>query len=671
MSVLCHIEDTRVNAGYHGLARRCLGAASEDNQVALVVFDQVYILRTHISYVEVVCKIHSEGVGEFPDLPVDSYRSTLSLNSATPETLLDEQARIASMALLNSWPRIVSATWTPPAIRREGVLTSALCTINVENRIEMWLPKRSHGEVIYEVEKICDLTAAASLETPDVSHIIISSSEDSDSNMSVNSENVESSHPGISLCHFAQVPEDGPTGGFVGILASKERLIALWMSDRCGVNCCDGNCKPPTKVEEEKASRPLVWYSTGGFPPGCRTEFENLVARAIQVNQPLERLNEFDIERIGELFPLPTVETPEHGMKYKSIALIDSGHVSSMDTLLRFASEDLLVYDIYVSSCDGRIRKIEIKIDVDKTGEVTAKLGEWKIVLELPNAIEMLRVRTFHSGDVEIPLLISLVHNSILFYNIATGLYVTHECGSYPLVAYHTEPFFMRGGDIARVVVLDSEGTQINLVITPTLKIRTCPRTIVSTSDFVMLYVCDSEFACLQVAVSHSTLELRRNLRSPHIFATALATLVRGGKLYHFNRLVRHLTYRNELVHTNTMFTRDDDPIHWRIAEMSLDNFVEIAFDSQVTTFWNEMFSLIDTKHPAKARVATLLYFLAYAEAGCDTSNGLIPIELMWDCRPLIQRFLRDLEVTDEVVKQLEDLIDGLYTYKQLTMFKH
>lgn len=64
MTLLCRIDDIHAAINFHALCRRALADISEDNQVAFLVLDNVYIVHAKKTYAEVASMIENESSGD-------------------------------------------------------------------------------------------------------------------------------------------------------------------------------------------------------------------------------------------------------------------------------------------------------------------------------------------------------------------------------------------------------------------------------------------------------------------------------------------------------------------------------------------------------------------------------------------------------------------------------
>ncbi|GBE60979.1 hypothetical protein, conserved [Babesia ovata] len=673
MSLLCRIDDGRYLPGCHAISRRSVAAASEDNQVALMHFNHAYVVQTRHHYAEVVSKIRSEA-----GLGVDlATRSASTGNKkpadASPEELRNEQvgcavapghrlqALLIKLSLRNPSPRFVAFAWTPAAIPVEGRLTSALCTVNINERFEMWLPKGVHSEAMYEVEKICDLSAVVAAQLR-ASHMANMAPLLHDKDAAVDDYNSSGLlHSGVSMCHFA--PRH-TAHGFVGLVGIGRHVIALWISIRDGEQSDD--------YSDDGSNGPV--HSDGPQDDGAEenakaangSKVTHLIAGFHVFNQTPDDLKRFEIDDMKFLFPTPTTITKKHRVDCHAIATMESGQVCSMAIVANTVERHRLVYDVFVGTGDGYIRTIELRIRLDGGQKPHASAGPWHDLGTFAHPPEMLRVRSFHGDDADVQVLIALVHNMAVVYNLEDGTHQSHRCGSHPLVSYHTEPLFTRGGDLANMVFVDAVGTRYTFTLSAELQMRATEVTPASKKDPVPLFLDDTDFAHIQVAINRPAVELRRSLRSPNLVATALAVLMRGGNLLHLAELVQYHVQRRELTHTDSMFTFKSETSDITLDLLSMQEFLEVAPTLPVLQLWREFHELLE--HPQKQRVATLLYLIAYAEAGGDAYQHIVEISLREECRPLLHRLMCSLVLTDEGFGGLKALAACLYARKQLNM---
>ncbi|GFE55097.1 carbohydrate-active enzyme, putative [Babesia ovis] len=680
MPVICRIDEGRVPPGCHGLARRYLGSASEDNQAALLLYNSAYILQTRRSYIDIVSTISSDADLGSHDPTTGTFRSTSGLDHATPQAFREEQARIVESALLNPSPRFICATWTPASVKADTGTSAALCTINVKNQIELWLPKRPQGDAVYDVEvgaihlrwrehaqKICDLSAAVLLGSSSRVRVDTTEQVHADDEAATSDDTNCLMYPGLSMCHFAQVPAEAYDKGFLGLVTTGKRLMALWLSNCESDNFVETGHPFPgdiTAADEAVYDSADTYSSSDASYSAMPSKFENLTGDYKVFNQPCHRLPDFDIDRMKDLYPVPTAKTYRQRIEGQIIAITETEYVCSIATRLRESGLNYFVYDIIVATVDGNVKSSRICIDLDIVGPFECAFDPWRYLFKMARPPEMSRLRLFHGNTDDCCVLISLVHNSVVVYNIDGESYETQYCGKHPLVAYHTEPLYMRGGDLAQIVLVDAVGTRFIVVLNSELQLRMLT-SMVPSGDFTTSFLDDTDTVRIEVRSNRSATEFHRSLRSPNIFAMTISLLSHSRPITHLTTLVEHLVHRNEMVYTNTMFARDRSVMEWSLSDITLAQFIELGSQHPEMEFWRELMRRVDN-----AELATDLYMIAYAEAGGDTEQDLTPIELRDDCKPLVFRLVAQLQVTSETIEQVRRLVTALYTKKQVTLLK-
>ncbi|CDR93859.1 hypothetical protein, conserved [Babesia bigemina] len=648
MSLLCRIDDGRPLSGCHAISRRSIAAASEDNQVVIMHFNHAYVVQTRRQYAEVVSKIPSDARLDVKLATRNASKGALKPMDSTPEELRKEQASHPST-------RFVAFAWTPAAIPVDGRLTSALCTVTINERFEMWLPKSTHSEEMYEVEKICDLSEAVASHLTNIAprlHNKKAPANDHHSSALL--------HAGVSMCHFA--PQH-TVHGFAGLVGIGRHLVALWIStlpveqtDDCSDDGSNGSVYSDGGPQYEAADE--------NAEEAAESKIVRIIADSHVFNQQPDDLKRFDMVNIKCLFPTPISKTTKRRVGCHAIATMESGHVCSMAIAVNAVERHRLVYDVFVGTGDGHIRTIELRIPLDGDRIPQASAGPWRNLVAFPHPPEMLRVRVFHGNDADARLLIALVHNMAVVYNLEDGTHQRHRCGGHPLVSYHTEPLFMRGGDLASMVFLDAMGTRYFFALSADMRMRATGITPASRNDPVTVFLDETDVAHLQVAIDRPALQIRRSLRSPNLVATALDILMSGGNLLHMAALVQHHVHRREMPTTDSMFTLKNRKGDFTLDSVTMQQFLQVASTSPVLQLWREFHDLL--QHPQKQRVATLLYLIAYAEAGGDASHRTAEVSLRERCRPLVRRLTRGLTLTNEGVAGLQGLAECLYTRKQL-----
>eukprot|EP00371_Babesia_bovis_P003514 XP_001612161.1 hypothetical protein [Babesia bovis T2Bo] len=658
MALICRIDEGRIPVGHYSLARRCIGLHSEDNKVALLLFNYAYILETRRYYVEIVAGWRSGSSQPVVERQMGEYRSTLDLDVDTPEAIADEQINTDL-----TMPRFVSASWTPPVIQTEHGLGSALCTVDLKNQIELWMPKKSRGDGVYDIEKICDLTAAV------MSGISFDNDHDVPGDIHTNAGVIPSGpgedmrHPGLSICHFDQSPEILNFGGFLGLIASGQRVLAIWLTSNEDGGSVDTD---PLAINNGDECTNAGGKSNDRSLEGPPSKFIQIASKYYPINQLPESLWKFDIDCMKDLYPISTVKTVNPRISDHIVAYIDSGNVNSISSRLLRSTESQLLYDIFVATADGHIKVAQLELSFDMKGTVRGSIGPWRDILRVERPAEMLRVRVFPCVNGDISLLIMLVHNSVVFVNLDNGGCQMHRCGSHPLVAYHTSPLYMRGGDIVQVELVDVIGTRFTVIMDTDLQLRQVDSVTMHSSDLTTVFLDDTKVARIEVLINRVTTEVRRSLRSPNIFSIAISILESKGSLEHFIKLIEHSVCRNEMVYTNTMFLRETNAIEASMSTLSMEQFVHLASTNADMSFWRDIHTAVGDN-----RMATLLYLVAYAEAGGDTDQGITPIELRAECKPLVTRMLSNLHPEKEITEQLEHLVTVLYSKKPVAMLKH
>ncbi|GIX63543.1 peptidase M15, putative [Babesia caballi] len=681
MPLLCRLDDGRVAAGYNALSRRSVATASEDNQVALAVLNHVYVLQTHRTYVEVVSKVRSDAEGAGAARRRDPVKNPTRLKNPTPEGFLAEQVkdavwslnggqgRVAELALSNLSPRFVSAEWTPVAVETDDGAVAALCTISIMNRIEMWLPRRSQSEEVYDVEKICDLSSIVASHlngTSCGSGAVLGRSRRAQNK----GEQVPNAvNAGISICHFAPPPVKHAFNGFVGLFAVENHVLALWLRSRgLGETAGDREYYPSRSGGEgpgpERAGPPkAAAHSIDG------SGIAKLAAGSHVMNQRKDDLDRFEIAGMRLMFPTSARQTLKRRVECTAIADIESAHVCSLASSLRSEEPGRIVYDVFAATNDGRINVVEMQIEDQSKGGLQIQLGEWKHVFAFSRPAEMLRVRSFHGDRAEFKLLIALVHNAVHFYNVADGTSGSHRCGQHPLLSYHTEPLFMRGGELAQVVLVDAVGTRYTVAVDEEVRVRECGTASCDDVELTTIFYNDTETTVLQVSVGRPALELRRFLRSPNVFATTLAILSRGGDLGHFTAYVGHLVHGKDIPSTDTMITRAEPSAEQSLASLTQPQFRGLAEAHPAFQLWRDLWELLGSQHAdggeladgvnasdARERTATLLYLVAYWEACGDTQRNICALTVKQECASVPLHAVEAVGLGDG----LEAVLDGL-----------
>ncbi|KAK1443937.1 hypothetical protein BgAZ_208130 [Babesia gibsoni] len=658
MTLLCRVDDGFIVGNIHALCKNALVTASGDNQLALLLHNKVYLIHLRHRYAEVIGEIRSSrDDGDSPVGYDENYDPNISLDQ-TPENYHTQLMQVVNNACIDPSPRFVGAAWTPVAIFSGNDMVAALCTVSMSNTIEIWLPTTHDGNEFHHVEKICDVSSLIAEQLKHKRHNDVVIAGYSDLDHACKSALISLQCSGIKICQFAEPPYEDRENGFFGCISCYSNLILVWFSAVDAMKTGDGmNFDCNTVIEPGDGQN-----SEDEGQVEMTDEFVNTIYKhnLIDIYNKKAEVQSFNPARIAQYLSISASQTICNRLSCRVIGLLNTGFLSSFTVSFKRSSSNTHVYEIFMGCDDGQLKKTEIEVNTPPNVKCI-KISDIRTLLELTCGVDKLRYYTFHGDTGEHSLLLSIVDKAILVYDVMSGKHSELQCGSNTLISYQTEPLFMNMGMIARIAILDAIGTTYFITVDPQLKLHTeCEKQ--NEKELFPIYINDAGSTFLHVYVGGSSIELHSSLRSRNIFAILITLMATKCDLSAFSDVIEFHASVEEWEVTESMFSMEESDIENTLYKMTQKEFFKLAKTHDALKLWREFLSMLSKSACQKKElVATLLYLIAYADAGGDTMDKISIISIEKNYLDIVRRNVEKLEVSTYCLKHMTSIAKKLY----------
>ncbi|KAK1937641.1 hypothetical protein X943_003557 [Babesia divergens] len=637
MTLLCRIDDIHAAINFHALCRRALADISEDNQVAFLVLDNVYIVHAKKTYAEVASMIENESSGDNVSLLRNIDDELFKAEHMIPDAYGDEAVRKHAPC------RFVWAAWTPVAVYKNNVLVAALGTINMTNIIEIWMPTEPEDDFLYAAEKICDVTGTMAEQLKDDRFNNLFQGNDAEQKLSRLDALRCLMVGGMTICEFVEPPTKYLKRGFMGVVCKDRYIFILWFYNK----------EMETPLEDMDVDRQELGHDTNEATQ--QEDLEKMFDAYRVINRKKGTLKDFDVTKLKDSFPIK-----------RKKGVVNAGNVISISGIHRRVEDNEDIYNIFVATEEGRLKAFDIRLDYRETAVECVSIDNYRSVLQLDNNVDKMRIYTFHGDAGKYRILIAISHNDVLIYHLESGVYHTHQLGFYPIVSYRTVPFFTFNGVLAKLVLLDAMGTIYSISIDE--KIDTTVEEIDNdTRELMPFFMKDGSITKLEAYMNGSSVELHQKLRSPNIFMTLLQLMASGRDLSTYKDVMEFFGNIGDIGTVDTVFSLTEPSFEVSLASMTQREFMELAKTEEPFTLWRTILALLDKqKHAEKERMAMLLYLTAYAEVGGDTAEKVATVSINDNCVQMVHLILGEIELTDQYLQDITQIVEHLYAKKQI-----
>ncbi|XP_952602.1 uncharacterized protein TA16060 [Theileria annulata] len=665
MLVLFRLEDSQIFSNLHSVSKRCVISSSADNQICLTLVDKIYTFKYDYNNFKLTSKATSSSIPRDFNL----FQNQTHYNENSSSYYHDIQKLMCAYSV-SDCPRFVWACWTPKFKVTDTIEVCILCTITINNSINLWLPSvKDFGGEIYNLENLLDVSSSI-VKFLSRSDLLVFNQE-SDKEQSKSRILFNLSSFGFSSCQFLS-PGFSKNDGFLCIINLCEYLLIVWISkspafeeknalkeesrgrrstrERKKINFEDLDDyyeeEEPVKKKGKKSQKVL---GLSGFSP---------------LNKDYYDLDDYDLSKCkDQLPPFCTVTQSSNPLHCNVICAVKVNSCVSFVAL----PLDNFKMDVYYSDSQS-LKKIELKFSQEDADDFS-----------IPRAMDIGKTIDIFQSNVPVECLKFFRLFGSDEYHAITGYWQTHFLvhfisenvtrdiitGNLPISSYSLEPTFMAHDNLARINVINCEGHIFRLLIDKNLSV-VIEEVEDKKEDFVHFFTTseDQDIMAYDCLLNGSIMEVKANFRNKSIFINLVLLLQNNSDLDLFLDCIA--LNKSNLVPNDTFFTLVEakNPFY------GLENADKLLHVSRSDDpFFKTLTSFLHTNNSLlKNCLLFVLYLFAFIEASDSLpfdQNKTVVCNLKLDA--FLSKSLSNVSITSEKLVKIIKRINNLYKNELLS----
>ncbi|UKJ90136.2 hypothetical protein MACJ_001066 [Theileria orientalis] len=672
MPVVFRLEDSTITSNFQSLPRRTIVSTSSDNQICVALLDRLYTFKHEKNEVKLTCKANSSS---FPRIEPTKYNQPKL--DEKQKTYYEDLQRVMCTNSASEAPRYVGiqpkminrfiwTCWTPKCKIDEGKEVCLLCTITIDNSINLWLPiQEEKGPELYKLENVLDLSNSLIDEVAQMDIRIFgskASKEESRNRVLFNLATL-----GFTSCCFLEDPESKDQG-FLCVLNIEEYILLVWVSkEKMKEEVKEEEVKEvrrrrsvrSKKILDDEITEMIEEEEEEQTPKRKKKAGEKVLGMSgfSALNKDYFDLDGFDIKKCKDLFPVNSKVTFSGKLACRIVAAVRANSCNSLVAVCR----KQLNFDVYFTDEEG-LKKFNAQLGLKQESGllkvVNVKVSETESLYSTEKIVESIKYFRI-TGSKENELLAGFHESTFLVHDLKRNETRRLECGSLPILSYSLEHQFMDQEKLALVNVVNGEGVVYRLLLDEETKIE-IEEVADKAKEFVPCFATlgADEAMTYECLMKGSLLEINYSLANKSVFYNLVLLMSKRADLELF---LEYLTaQRSNLVPNGTFFTLKE-------AENPFNKLTKVEDLLELRNPNDEFYESLLASYPCKCkRTQALTCFALYLFAFMEAS-GTTPFEKNEtvasnrNCEPLLSKMLEGAWLGDSDLLRIFETLNRIY----------
>ncbi|UVC49848.1 hypothetical protein MACK_003462 [Theileria orientalis] len=660
MPIVFRLEDSTITSNFQSLPRRSIVSISSDKQICVALIDKLYTFKHEKNEVKLTCKASSTS---FPRIEATKYNQP-KLDEKL-KTYYEDLQRVMCTNSAADIARFIWTCWTPKCKINEGEEVCLLCTITIDNSINLWLPiQEEKGPDLYKLENLLNISNSLIKEAARMDIRVFGSDglrEDSKKRVLFNLVTM-----GFTTCCFVEDPESNDRG-FLCVLNIEEYIMLVWVSkekmkeevkEEEVTEVKRRRSVRSKKILEEEITEIVEEEEEEQTPKRKKKGTEKVLGMSgfTALNKDYFDLDGFDIKKCKDVFPVNSKVILSGKLSCRTVAAVRANSCNSLVAVCR----KQLNFDVYFTDKEG-IKKFNAQFALKQESEflkiVNVKVSETKSLYRTEKIVESIKYFRI-TGTRENELLTGFSESTFLAHDLKRSETRQLECGSMPILSYSLEHQFMDQEKLALVNVVNGEGVVYRLLLDEETKIE-MEEVVDKAKEFVPCFATlgSDEAMTYECLMKGSLLEINYSLGNKSVFYNLVLLMSKNADLELFLEYLA--TQRSNLLPNGTFFTlkEAENPFH------QLTRAEDLLDLKPNDEFYESLLASYPCKcKKTQALTCFTLYLFAFMEA-----SGTTPFEKSEsvasnrNCEPLLSRMLQGAALGDSELLKIFETLNRMY----------
>ncbi|KAK2195329.1 hypothetical protein BdWA1_003004 [Babesia duncani] len=428
--------------------------------------------------------------------------------------------------------------WTPKCRLQQDESVNLLCTITINNRIDIWhIPIYAPPDTLLYAENLAQLNLT--LTNDCVSKDVAIFPESIDSMHAVPSLLMRCMHEYNFTSADFTTCNNGDSSSLFGFVAIGKFICVFYIAPNVGNVISHDN--------EGYSSRLLVHDDVSSVNSVDQSKW------VIVNNKSNADFNLYDPMKCKALFPIYPTRTYSKGLHSQLIGIAQVPETCGIVAIN--VSEGTR---LFVATLDGSLYKIELHVSTHANGQIAVEWKNKSLILKLQWSLELLKRYSIAQGE----MLFGIACGHLVCYDIQTGEWVQVAISTIPLVSYMLRFIYQTGDSLAEIEIVDASGTTHMVELTKSLEIIRINSVKHKNEPKSILYgCCNVGISSYQCKIMSSQVRLEHQLVHASLFVNVLEAIDDDWKL---KVIKNHLLFNKLSISSRSMLfkLRESPPIN-------------------------------------------------------------------------------------------------------------